>query len=108
MSAYVVVTIDIHDPEGYEKYKALAPDSIGRHGGRYLTRGGAVEVLEGEWPKRRFVILDFPDMDAARRWHASAEYAGPKAMRQAASTTVMLLAEGLPVPFAPGEANNPA
>ncbi len=101
MPAYVVVTIDIHDPEAYERYKQLAPPPIGRYGGRYLTRGGAVEVLEGEWPRRRFVILEFPSMELAKQWHASPEYAPALALRQSASTTVMLLAEGLPEPFVP-------
>ena len=104
MSAYLVVTIDIHDPETYERYKTLAPASIGKYGGRYLTRGGRVEALEGEWPPQRFVILEFPDMETAKRWHASPEYAEAKAMRQACASTVLLLAEGLPVPFAPGVA----
>lgn len=101
MPAYVVVTIDIHDPDAYERYKQLAPPPIGRYGGRYLTRGGAVEVLEGEWPRRRFVILEFPSMELAKQWHASPEYAPALALRQSASTTVMLLAEGLPEPFVP-------
>lgn len=101
MPAYVVVTIDIHDPEAYERYKQLAPPPIGKYGGRYLTRGGAVEVLEGEWPKRRFVLLEFPSMELAKQWHASPEYAPALALRRSASTTVMLLAEGLPEPFVP-------
>lgn len=101
MPAYVVVTIDIHDPESYERYKAVAPPSIGKYGGRYLTRGGAVEVLEGEWPRRRFVILEFPDMAAAKAWHGSPEYAPARAMRLAAATSTLLLAEGLPEPFVP-------
>jgi uncharacterized protein (DUF1330 family) len=104
MPAFVVVTIDIHDPVGYQRYIQLAPPSIGLYGGKYLTRGGAVEVLEGDWVRRRFVILEFPDMDAVRRWHASPEYAEAKALRQACATTEMLLAEGLPTPFVPGPA----
>jgi len=101
MPAFVVVTIDIHDPAAYQRYIQLAPPSIGLHGGRYLTRGGEVEVLEGDWPRRRFVILEFPDMEAARRWHGSPEYAEARALRQSCATTEMLLAEGLATPFVP-------
>jgi uncharacterized protein (DUF1330 family) len=101
MPAYVLVTIDIHDLETYKRYIEVAPPPIGLYGGKYLTRGGAVEVLEGEWPKRRFVILEFPDMATAKRWHESPEYAAAKALRQSCSSTVMLLAEGLPEPFVP-------
>ena len=106
MPAFVIVSIDIHDPVLYERYKALAPSSIGVYGGKYLTRGGAVEVLEGEWTPRRFVILEFPSMEKAKAWHDSPEYAPAKALRDSCARSLMLLAEGLQVPFvpaAPGE-----
>lgn len=101
MPAYVIVQIEIHEQAAYQRYIQLAPPSIGRYGGRYLTRGGAVEVLEGEWSPRRFVILEFPDMAAARTWYASPEYAEAKALRQTCATAQILLAEALPVPFVP-------
>jgi uncharacterized protein (DUF1330 family) len=101
MPAYVCVTIDIRDQQAYERYKLEAPPSIGLYGGKYLTRGGAIEVLEGEWPARRFVILEFPDMAAAKRWHDSPEYAPARAQRCACASTVMLLADGLPEPWTP-------
>ena len=106
MPAFVIVSIDIHDPVLYERYKALAPSSIGVYGGKDLPRGGAVEVLEGEWTPRRFVILEFPSMEKAKAWHDSPEYAPAKALRDSCARSLMLLAEGLPVPFvpaAPGE-----
>jgi len=101
MPAFVVVTIEIHDPDTYKRYMELAPASIGVYGGKYLTRGGAVEVLEGEWPARRFVILEFPSMEQAKRWHGSPEYAPALAVRRSCASATMLLAEGLPVPFVP-------
>lgn len=104
MPAFVVVTIDIHDPVAYQRYIQIAPASIGLFGGKYLMRGGAVEVLEGEWQRRRVAIVEFPDMETARRWHVSPEYAEAKALRQSCATTQMLLAEGLPTPFVPGPA----
>ncbi len=101
MPAFVIVSIDIHDPVMYERYKLLAPSSIGVYGGKYLTRGGAVEVLEGQWTPRRFVILEFPSMEKANAWHDSPEYAPAKALRDSCASSLMLLAEGLPTPFVP-------
>jgi uncharacterized protein (DUF1330 family) len=101
MPAFVIVSIDIHDPVMYERYKLLAPSSIGVYGGKYLTRGGAVEVLEGQWTPRRFVILEFPSMEKAKAWHDSPEYAPAKALRDSCASSLMLLAEGLPTPFVP-------
>jgi uncharacterized protein (DUF1330 family) len=101
MSAYVVVQIDIHDPETYEHYKALAPPSIAAYGGRYVVRGGASEVLEGSWRPPRLVMLEFPTVAQARAWWRSPEYAPAKALRQRCASTEMLLIEGGgPVPSA--------
>jgi uncharacterized protein (DUF1330 family) len=102
MPAYVVVQVDIQDPVSYERYKSIAPSSIGLYGGCYLTRGGAVEVLEGEWAPRRFVILQFPSMERAKEWHDSPEYAPALGLRNSSASTLMLLAEGLPEPWNPG------
>jgi uncharacterized protein (DUF1330 family) len=101
MPAYVIVTIEIHDPVAYERYRTLAPPTIGLYGGKYLMRGGAVEVLEGNWTPRRFVILEFPSMERAKQWHDSPEYAPALALRESCASSLMLLAEGLPVPFVP-------
>ena len=96
MAAYVVVEISIRDPETYERYEVMAPPSIAQYGGRYIVRGGRTHCLEGSWDAARFVMLEFPTLDAAREWWSSPEYAPAKALRQACSHTDMLLVEGLP------------
>lgn len=95
MSAYIVVDISIHDHARYEDYKAAAPASIARYGGRYLARGGATTVLEGNWQPNRLVILEFPDADKARAWWSSSEYASAKQIRHHASEAAMVLVEGV-------------
>ena len=96
MPAYIVVQIDVKDPETYDEYKSLAPPSIERYGGKYIVRGGQVETLEGSWMPHRFVVLEFPDTGSARAWWASPEYADAKALRQRAAGTEMILVAGLP------------
>jgi uncharacterized protein (DUF1330 family) len=95
MAAYVLVDIDVHDPVRYEDYKALAAPTVGQYGGRYLTRGGAVEVLEGEWPTARLVILEFPDVARAKAWLESEAYRAARAIRHATATTRMIVAAGV-------------
>jgi uncharacterized protein (DUF1330 family) len=95
MSAYVVVNVEVEDPVPYEEYKTLAPPSIAAYGGRYIARGGRTEVLEGGYAPRRLVILEFPSLERARAWWASAEYARAKALRQSCSRADMILVEGL-------------
>ena len=95
MAAYIIVDIDIHDPEAYEEYKRLAPPSIAQYGGKYLTRGGVTEVLEGDWIPKRLVILQFESMERAKEWVNCAEYAPAKKLRQLSSRSNMILTEGI-------------
>jgi len=95
MIAYVFAEIEIVNPGGYKEYTTTVPATIAKYGGKFLTRGGAVEVLEGEWPNRRRVIIEFPSLDAAKRWWNSPDYEKPKAMRRANSRGRLLLLEGV-------------
>jgi uncharacterized protein (DUF1330 family) len=95
MAAYVVVQVDVTDPLRYEDYKRMVPASLAKYGGRFLVRGGHTETLEGTWKPKRFVLVEFPDVAQARAWWASPEYAEAKALRQATSTTQMILVEGV-------------
>ena len=48
-------------------------DTMDPFDGRFLVHGAEVEVMEGEWPGT-IVILEFPDVDAAKAWYASPAY----------------------------------
>ena len=95
MAAYVIAQIEVTDPQTYEAYKAQVPAVIEKYGGTYLARGGAVEVLEGDGPVRRTVVLKFDSMDAARAWYESDDYDPVKAIRQQASDGSLILVEGV-------------
>jgi uncharacterized protein (DUF1330 family) len=96
MAAYVIVDMDVTDPGRYEGYRPLAAASVERYGGRYIARGGATEVLEGDRVPNRVVLLEFPDVDAARRWYSSDEYGQAKAARAGAATGSFILVDGVP------------
>jgi uncharacterized protein (DUF1330 family) len=96
MPAYVIADVEVADPDAYAGYTARVPDSIARHGGRFLVRGGAVEQLEGEWRPGRLVVIEFPDMDALKAWWDSDEYAELAALRRAASRGSLVAADGWP------------
>ena len=64
------------------------------YGGRFIVRGGAAETLEGEGPPGRLVVLEFPDMAAARRFYESPEYQAIIGIRQQAATSRVVLVEG--------------
>lgn len=96
MPAYVIVDIVVRDQETYERYKQLAAQAVAAYGGRYLVRGGATQSLEGSWLPSRFVILEFPTVEAGRAWWNSPEYQPAKALRHASADTEMLLVDGVP------------
>ena len=95
MSAYVIANVTVKDPVRYEDYRRLVSPTLARFGGRFIARGGQVEVLEGEWHGTRLVLLEFPSMDAARNWWSSPEYAEAKLIRQATSEGTLLILEGV-------------
>lgn len=95
MPAYLVANVEITDPAGYEEYKKGVPATIAAYGGRYLTRAGATEVLEGDWAPRRMVILEFPDMARLKAWYGSPEYRPLLEVRKRTAKSSLVAVEGI-------------
>ena len=95
MAAYVIARVAVTDPEQYELYKKLSPTAVAAAGGRYLARGGGSQVLEGDADERRIVVLEFPDMEAARSFYESEQYAAARAVRAEAAVMEMIAVEGV-------------
>jgi uncharacterized protein (DUF1330 family) len=64
-------------------------------GGRFLVHGTTVEVVEGAWPGT-VVIIEFPDLTAARAWYASPAYQEILPLRTRHIEGDTILAEGVP------------
>ena len=95
MPAYLIAEIEITDPQGYTEYTKVVPATVEKYGGRFLVRGGKAHPLEGEWPERRRVLIEFPSIEKARAWWDSPEYAGPKQKRIASSKGRLVFLEGV-------------
>lgn len=95
MPAYIVVETDIHDPEQYELYKQATPAAVEAGGGRFIARGGELAILEGDWQPKRLVLLEFPDLEAAKRFYESPSYQEAKRLREGAAGFNMVAVEGL-------------
>jgi uncharacterized protein (DUF1330 family) len=68
--AFVVAEVDVKDRDGFEQnfLKATRKD-ITDHGGKYLAGGyNKTMSLVGSEPANRVVILQFPNMDAVKKW----------------------------------------
>jgi uncharacterized protein (DUF1330 family) len=92
--AYIIIETDIHDPEQYELYKQASPSAVAAGGGRFIVRGGELAVLEGDWRPKRLVLLEFPDLDAAKRFYESSEYQEVRRLREGAAALNMVAVEG--------------
>ncbi|WP_433660922.1 DUF1330 domain-containing protein [Nocardia sp. CA-128927] len=96
MTAYVIVDAEIQDEERARAYRAVAVPSVLKYGGRYLVAGATPETAVGSWPAAAVTtVIEFPDMDRLREWHASAEYAAAKELRAGAFKLRLLFAEGI-------------
>jgi uncharacterized protein (DUF1330 family) len=85
----------VKDSAGYEEYKKQGTPTILAYGGRPLARGGKTEVLEGDWHPKRIVILEFKNMEEAKRWWDSPEYSEAKKLRHKSAGTNVVFVEGL-------------
>ena len=95
MVAYLIYDVEIHDPEPYADFMRQVKPIVESFGGRYLARGGAHEVLEGDWTPSRLVLFEFPDMASARALFTSDAYAPLKALRHSCSTGHAVIVEGV-------------
>ena len=95
MAGYIVVDIEITDPDEYQKYTQQTAATIERYGGKFLVRGGHSEMLEGDWKPKRIVILEFPSVAQAKTWYDSPEYSAIKGIRHRSAISNMLLVHGV-------------
>ena len=95
MAAFVLVDTVIDNADEYERYKALAKPIAEKYGGVYRARGGAMDVRETDlWTPTRMVIIEFPDMVAARAFVDSEEYAPVQPLRRNNARCTLLILEG--------------
>jgi len=95
MPAYFIVDIDVTDPTAFEEYRQAVPATVEKYGGKFLVRGGRMEVVEGSWRPKRVVVTEFPSLEQAKRWYDSEEYRALKALRLRTPKGNVILVEGV-------------
>ena len=74
MGAFVVVHVEVKDPEKFKAYGDSARGTVADHGGEFILRGKVADVLHGEHARKNAVVIRFPDQAAAKGWYDSPEY----------------------------------
>ncbi len=98
-AAYLIVDMQVTDPEQYQQYMAEAPAAVKAAGGEYLVRGGRFETLEGDWQPARIAMLRFPSYEQAKAFYDGEMYRQARARRAGATAFFnMVLVEGVDAP----------
>jgi uncharacterized protein (DUF1330 family) len=95
MPAYLISEVEITDPLGYEEYRKLAGASLDKYGGKFMVRGGKLEVLEGDWSPKRLVVCQFESLEKLQDWYNSPEYRKAKEIRQRTAKARIVGVEGV-------------
>jgi uncharacterized protein (DUF1330 family) len=95
MPAYVIFDVEIRDLAQYQEFMAGVKPALEAVGAKYLARGGAHKVYEGDWEPRRIVLLEFPSFEAWESFYNGPTYQGLKAVRDACSSARLVGVEGL-------------
>ena len=95
MAGYVIVNDEILDEALFSEFRGRVAATIEAHGGRYLVRGGATEVIEGEWMPDRIVVVEFDNVEQARAWLNSPQYTEIKEIRTKSANASVIIVEGV-------------
>ena len=91
---YVIAEVDVSDPDTFKKYAEKVPATVAAFDGHYLVRGGKIQAVEGEAPKR-FAVIVFESAEKARAWEYSPAYEAIKPIRQNSAKSRIFIVEGV-------------
>jgi len=95
---YVIFTESVRDEGAMGPYGEKSFPTMISAGGNVLVVDGAPQVVEGEWPGNRTVVLEFESVEAARSWYDSPGYQECIPLRQAAADTNVVIVSGFEMP----------
>ncbi len=95
MTTYILAQLTIHDRARYDRYASQFMGVLGRFEGRLLASDESPKVLEGSWPHKKVVLIEFKDEDEASRWASSPEYRAIAVDREGSAVATVLSVSGL-------------
>ena len=93
MKGYWIGRVDVSNAEAYQNYVKANAAAFSKFGARFLVRGGAYRVGEGE-ARARNVVIEFPTYEAALECWNSPEYQAAKAERDGHAVADIIIIEG--------------
>lgn len=75
MPVYFIATVKVTDDSWVPDYATKVHDIAAKHGGKYLSRSGSIETLEGAPVDATLVaIIEFPSREAVHSFVGDPEY----------------------------------
>jgi uncharacterized protein (DUF1330 family) len=93
VKAFVIAAETINDEALFSEYRKAVPATLEPFGGKFVVRGGNLNLLEGEWSHPRLVIIEFPSREAAEGWYKSPAYQKIIGLRHKSSAGNLVIAE---------------
>jgi uncharacterized protein (DUF1330 family) len=92
MTAFIIASVLVTDDKWVPEYAARVHEIAAKHGGKYLSRSGNIEVLEGNQDELSLIaLIQFPDKESAKAFATDPEYAPFGKARQAGSNSTLVL-----------------
>ena len=95
MTAYILATLDITDPEKFARYRELVVPQIARFDGLTVVNTEDVTVREGQPLRRRVILVRFPDAAQANAFLDDEAYQPLLALRCEAATGEVVIVDSL-------------
>jgi len=97
MGVYVIAQISITDRAVYNRYQAKFLDVFRQYKGELLAADENPQIVEGEWPREKVILMKFPDQKSFEDWAYSPAYQEIVQDRYAGSDGVVLLVKSFAV-----------
>ena len=95
MAAYAMIDVEITDHAAFAELGERALATVEAHGGRFLVRGGATQVVQGDWTPHRLVLVEFDSVEGAKSWWNSPEHTQLRAMLDTCSNATTAIVAGV-------------
>lgn len=95
MTVYIVAQLKFTERARYDRYQARFFDVFRKFNGKLLAADDQPIVLEGDWPRDKIVMMEFPDAASADAFHTSPEYQEIALDRKAGADAIVLTVRGL-------------
>jgi uncharacterized protein (DUF1330 family) len=95
MSVYIIAQLRFKNRERYNSYQARFAAVFAKFKGKLVAADEHANVLEGDNPPDKIVVLEFPDETAAEEFHSSSEYREIAIDRQAGADALVLQIRGV-------------